>query len=252
MKGFTKGKGAGKKFIPTSKKKGTLYKKDLKTPNGNEIESATFGFKNRKMAEEHLKLLKSGRIEGVHDPQREDSIKEITQSLNNEHDLEPIMGGGSDDEAYQIPNVTAIAGLEDEDIKLRYFVHTLNMPEIVGDEWEYPNEAFVGELMVIPDVSHFGEKVWDDLERESGLTREELKKGDSVYYDMIREGRAVRIGDDQKHADENVLLKELSDKASGTTSLIGFFLDKAWNGAGTTGWDTIEHIVNDGDFLGGK
>ncbi len=29
MKGFTKGKGKGKKFIPTTSKKGVLYKKDL-------------------------------------------------------------------------------------------------------------------------------------------------------------------------------------------------------------------------------
>lgn len=49
--------------------------------NGNAIETESMGFRTRTMAEEHLKLLKSGRINGVHDPQREDMIKHLEKAL---------------------------------------------------------------------------------------------------------------------------------------------------------------------------
>ena len=46
------------------------------------------GFRTREHAEERLTLLKSGRINGVHDPQREDMIKEIEEQLRKKNTLD--------------------------------------------------------------------------------------------------------------------------------------------------------------------
>ena len=117
----------------------------------------------------------------------------------------------------------------------------------VTDMSYFDGKGFVVELMMIPDLfSMTAEKQMqicgDDYDRIEGL---------NAFYEVMEYGCAVPIGSEKVETEQEVesVLEDIASVYGTIDGLRGFYLDRAVNLLGTTGWDLLRDYVVGEDFL---
>ncbi len=140
---------------------------------------------------------------------------------------------------FKVEDITAEPQIGDKTIECDFYVRIMDMREHDSD-YDNKKNHFVGELQLIPKVKHFGKKF---IKRE--LEDAELKKfPDLSQVDVIEHGFGVRMGEQVLGSNVDKIKTELADQSEAAAGLIGFYLDRAWNQIGTTGWDSLNEILN--------
>ena len=79
-----------------------------------------------------------------------------------------------------------------------------------------------------------------------------IDENEVEVMDIIQHGGgSVQFGCETFEADElnEDVLTDIANVFETMDSLRGFYLDKAWNGIGSNGWDTLNHCINGEDLL---
>jgi len=129
--------------------------------------------------------------------------------------------------------------------KYRYAIRVLDLEELSGEEGAPIN---IG-LWLIPSPESLCEEI-----RESIIST--MGNEDIDYYDVSEYGISVKMADeylegikeDKYNLDDIEAVRERIEAITATyesmDSMRGFYLDRSWNGIGTTGWDTLNNAIN--------
>lgn len=135
-------------------------------------------------------------------------------------------------------------GEDDLNFKYKYVIRVMDIANFSGDE-----EAPIAiELLLVPSPESLCEEVRESVKDSTG--NEEID-----YYDVSEYGISVRMGDDyiegiegdRYYLDEIEAVREKIEAVvavyEAVDSMRGFYLDRAWNMVGTTGWDTLNNAI---------
>ena len=131
------------------------------------------------------------------------------------------------------------------DFKYKYVIEVIDLEEHTGDD----GAIMVLELVVAPDSLH--EEIREEIKETIGL--EGTDYGVS-YLDIKQYGLGVQMAIEEfEEFDLDVIegkLDTLATLVPMVDSFRGFKLDNAWNLIGTTGWDTIRHLMFNENLFG--
>ena len=103
------------------------------------------------------------------------------------------------------------------------------------------------QLVIIPNKECWHKSILDDVLACSGI-----EYGDVNVMDACMHGGPVaplgcvfskEVSDDAYEPDEEVL-DAIASVYEQIESMRGFYFDRPWNGIGTTGWDSLRHILH--------
>jgi len=129
--------------------------------------------------------------------------------------------------------------------KYRYAIRVLDLEELSGEEGA---PIYIG-LWLIPSPESLCEEI-----RESIIST--MGNEDIGYYDVFEYGISVKMADeylegikeDKYNLNDIEAVRERIEAITATyesmDSMRGFYLDRSWNGIGTTGWDTLNNAIN--------
>lgn len=127
------------------------------------------------------------------------------------------------------------------------FVFDYKFCVLVADYSEVTEDGGVGYqllMAVMPDSLHesFRKKVYDSI--GCGEVPLEIR-------DMVDGGAAVSFGDGMCYSWNEVdsVVTKIANVFECMNRLRGFWLDRYWNRIGSTGWDTLDHVVNGKDLF---
>jgi len=151
-----------------------------------------------------------------------------------------------DEACYLVKEYTADPSIEDKTIVCNLFIKTLNMPALT--DWKDEEKPYISELYIVPKSEFITqenkEKIIDDNYDEF------IKKYDAEFFqlEVINYGLGIRVGGGMdSYATEQEAIEAMKNEVIPVSSLIGFYLDKSWNGIGTTGWDSLRELVYNED-----
>lgn len=133
----------------------------------------------------------------------------------------------------------------------RYCIEVINMDAWTGDD---SGEAMI-MLKMVPELDSLCGKMRNSVLESCGLEADDCTSFDvSSYGCNIGFGDCtVDLGDNCMCMDECPELLEKLDTIASVfepiDSLRGFYLDRAVNRIGTTGWDMLDDFINGKDFL---
>jgi len=147
-----------------------------------------------------------------------------------------------DEACYRVKEYTTEPEIEGKTIVCDLFIKTLNMPALT--EWDDEEKPYISELYIVPKPEFISienkEKIIDDNYDEF------IKKYDAEFFqlEVINYGLGIRVGGGmESYATEKEAIEAMKNNVIPVSTLIGFFLDKSWNGIGTTGWDSLRELV---------
>ena len=152
-----------------------------------------------------------------------------------------------DEALYLVKNYTAEPSIDEKTIVCDIFIKTLNMPELT--DWEDLEKPFISELYIVPRLEFISQKIKDKVFDSMGF-EESLKKYGSEFaqIEFISYGLGIRLsGGMESYATEKEAIDAMKNDVLPISGLIGFYMDKCWNRIGTTGWDTLNELVNNED-----
>ena len=165
--------------------------------------------------------------------------------MNQNIELEELTN--FDEALYLVKNYTAEPSIDDNTIVCDIFIKTMNMPEFT--EWENLEKPFISELYIVPRLEYISQEIKDKVFDSMGFD-ESLKKYGSEFtqLEFISYGLGIRLaGGMESYATEKEAIEAMKDEVLPISGLIGFYMDKAWNKIGTTGWDTLNELVSNVD-----
>lgn len=165
--------------------------------------------------------------------------------MSNNIELEKL---SNDDEAlYFVKNYTAEPSINEKTIVCNIFIKTLNMPALT--EWEDEKKPFISELYIVPKLEFITQKNIEKVIDSHGFNNEFIKEDARfLQQDFISYGLGIRLsGGMDSYATEKESIDAMKNDVMGISTLIGFYMDKTWNRIGTTGWDTLNELVNNLD-----
>jgi len=185
MKGFTKGKGKGRKFIPTSRKKQALSSQDIKKTNFGISPQGTIGLKTRK-PKEVLKFNKQTKeLERIHN-EIEKAIKSNDwEELNKafEFSMTQYYQNGEEPDDYDIPDKNDKLPLS----KLGWVAENIldtDVWSITKDNGFDQHEVF-GNINSIRSVESQLGNFWYDHQADEEAQKEELIEQNEVIQRTI-------------------------------------------------------------------
>ena len=135
--------------------------------------------------------------------------------------------------------------------KYRYAIRVLDLEELSGEE----GAPILIELLLVPSPESLCEKAIEDVGESFDWGRGDLLI-ECKYWDIAEYSYAVRMLEDSIKGvtEDKYDLLELEPVKAKIEALVavyeavdgmrGFYLDRAWNLIGTTGWDTLNNAIN--------
>ena len=135
-------------------------------------------------------------------------------------------------------------GEDDINFKYKYVIRVMDIANLSGDE----GAPIAIELLLVPSPESLCEEVRESVVYSMG--NEEID-----YYDIAEYGISVRMADEYLEGIEEdkynlYRIEAVRKKIEAITAIYesidtfrGFYLDRAWNMVGTTGWDTLKNAV---------
>jgi len=164
--------------------------------------------------------------------------------MTNDVELEELTN--YDESCYLVKNYTAEPSIDDKTTVCDIFIKTMNMPEFT--EWENLEKPFISELYIVPRLEYISQEIKDKINDEN--YDEFIKNGMPEFFqlEVIEFGLGIRLaGGMDSYATEKEAIDAMKDEVLPISGLIGFYMDKAWNKIGTTGWDTLNELVSNVD-----
>lgn len=168
---------------------------------------------------------------------------------NNNIELEVLENYSEGEACYFVKNYAAGPSIDDKTIICDMFIKTLNMPEFT--EWENTEKPFLSELYIVPRLEFITQENKDKVFECSGFDKK-FEKEDQHYaqLDFISYGLGIRLsGGMDSYATQKESIDAMKNDVIPISTLIGFYMDKAWNKIGTTGWDSLIQLVSNTDAL---
>ena len=132
----------------------------------------------------------------------------------------------------------------------KYVVRVENLYELTGDD-DYEGKVAIS-LYLIPSESSMNETVRNRVRQSCGLDDDDdLDLSDIISYGLGA-CLSTEIVSNCRYTDGTKVKGKLSAIANLLEmfdSMRGFFLDRAWNAIGTTGWDVLNEMVNGKDYI---
>lgn len=136
------------------------------------------------------------------------------------------------------------------DFDYKYVIHAENIGEMTGEP-EDENKWGI-ELKLVPMPKSL---LTNELSDTAELHDED--EDDVEIIDLVDDGKGVQMGFTTvpNVTNYDAVMPAKFDEAATAVDTInamrGFYLDRAWNRIGSTGWDLLHHWVGDGrDFIG--
>ena len=161
----------------------------------------------------------------------------------NNISLETLENYSEGETCYYVKEVTIDPEIEGKTILCDLFIKTLNMPKLT--DWDNEDEPFISELYMIPRPEFITKENIQSIIDFSGFDEKFIKE-DAKYFqlEVISYGMGIRLaGGMDSYSTEKESIDAMKNEVNGCT-LIGFYLDNAWNQIGTTGWDSLAQLVN--------
>ena len=148
-------------------------------------------------------------------------------------------------------------GFDDEDyykFKYKLCIKVMAMSEFVAEDEDGHNDVHF-ELSLVPLPEYLNSKIKDEIADCMGV--EEIDVYDIVSYGCCPylDRDCLTLNDDAElynvtESEEVIRMLDACATASGTiNSLRGFYLDRAWNMIGNTGWDLLDNMINGEDWI---
>lgn len=143
-----------------------------------------------------------------------------------------------DEQVYQTREYTEHEE-EDFHFHFHYIIRVMDLYELTGEDEHEGKSSIDIEMMVHP--RHLKPELVESIMESMGLD----EPSDMNAYDLLLHGGATITMASELVPNEDVPEKLLGamNAIDGIDSMRGFFLDKAWNGIGTTGWDVIMYAI---------
>lgn len=134
--------------------------------------------------------------------------------------------------------------------KYKYAVRVEDLYELTGDE-DYKGKFEIG-LYLVPSEDSMNESVRNRVKESCGL------EGDDRLYvsDIISYGLGVCLLNETVSNCRYIEGTKVKGKLAAIANLLemidsmrGFYLDRAWNRIGTTGWDVLNEMINGKDYI---
>ena len=138
------------------------------------------------------------------------------------------------------------------DFSYKYAIVVTDVGAYTGEE----DAPIVVELMLVPSFNDLTEENKEGLRESGGYGDNEISE-DWLWLDVLDYSYAVKMGEeiiDNPTEDvrdgwiESEPIKAILESVVAVYESIdrirGFYLDRAWNMVGTTGWDTLNNAIN--------
>lgn len=132
----------------------------------------------------------------------------------------------------------------------RYVVRVENLYELTGDD-DYKGKVGIS-LYLIPTIESLCKDSLEKVLACSGL----VYASDLNVADIISYGYGVTMGYETVENCRYIDGTKVKGKLTAIANLLelfdsmrGFFLDRAWNGIGTTGWDVLKEMIHGKDYI---
>ena len=158
---------------------------------------------------------------------------------------------GSDDRVVYFSKKTFKHEEEDLTFNYKYAIVVTDVGSYTGDGYD----PILVELMLVPDYKDLTEENKESL-RESGGYGEEDISEEWLWMDVLDYSFAVKMGEESidnptedirdewiKSKPIQAILESIVAVYESVDTFRGFYLDRAWNMVGTTGWDTLKNAV---------
>lgn len=141
---------------------------------------------------------------------------------------------------------------EEDDFTFDYkmVVRVEDFYELSGEE-EYKDKLFF-ELLMVPTTKYFNKNKLENIAHSSCL--EDISEVNN--YDIVSYGCGAGLGSEMVGGIRSWRSKKITDKLNDIATVVdtidamrGFYLDKAWNRMGTTGWDSLHEMVEGKDAI---
>lgn len=138
--------------------------------------------------------------------------------------------------------------------KYRLCIKVMAMSEFLADDEEGHNDIHF-ELSLVPLPEYLNAKVKGDIADSMGV--EEIDVYDIVSYgccpyldrDTLTLDDDTEVYDVTENEDVIRMLDACATVCESINNLRGFYLDRAWNLIGSTGWDLLDNLINGEDFI---
>lgn len=134
----------------------------------------------------------------------------------------------------------------------KYAIVVTDVGAYIGED----DAPIVVELMLVPSFNDLTKENKEGLRESGGYGDDEISE-EWLWMDVLDYSFAVKIGGESvKNPTEDIrdgwtnsepiqaILENIVAVYESMNSLRGFYLDRAWNMIGTTGWDTLNNAIN--------
>ena len=143
---------------------------------------------------------------------------------------------------------------DDYKFKYRLCIKAMAMSEFLAEDEDGYNDVHI-ELLIVPLPEYLNDKVKNDIADCMGV--EEIDVFDIVSYGgcPYLDSDTLTLNDNEEFYDitenEDVvrMLDACATVCDSINSLRGFYLDRAFNMLGSTGWDLLADMINGEDFI---
>jgi len=152
-----------------------------------------------------------------------------------------------DEAIYLVKNFAAEPSIDEKTIVCNIFIKTLNMPALT--DWEDEKKPFISELYIVPKLEFITQEIKDKVFSSMDFDESLKTYGpEFAQLEFINYGLGIRLsGGMDSYATEKESIDAMKNDVLPISTLIGFYMDKTWNQIGTTGWDTLNELVNNLD-----
>lgn len=128
-------------------------------------------------------------------------------------------------------------------VRVEYFY------EMSGEE-EFKDKMFF-ELLMVPTKECFNKDKLESIAHSSCVEVEDVNNYDIVSYGCGAALATEMVGGIKSWRSKKITnkLNDIATVLETIDSLRGFYLDKAWNRIGTTGWDSLHEMVSGTDAI---
>ena len=138
--------------------------------------------------------------------------------------------------------------------KYRLCIKVMAMSEFIAEDEEGYNDVYF-ELSLVPLPEYRNPTIKDEIADCMGV--EKIDVYDIVSYggcpyldrDTLTLNDGVEIYDITENEDVVRMLDACATVCESINSLRGFYLDRAFNMIGSTGWDLLDNLINGEDFI---
>lgn len=131
----------------------------------------------------------------------------------------------------------------------KYVVRVEDFYELSGDE-EFKDKLNF-ELFMVPTKDSFCDCKLEQIAKSSCVELDEVNN-----YDIVSYGCGAGLGSEMVSGIKSWKSRKITDKLNDIATVVdtidamrGFYLDRAWNRMGTTGWDSLHEMVNGTDMI---